>query len=97
MRTTMKDVAGCTLFSLVYGFEAVLPVEIEIPSIRIAYYSYEESNTEKRVNLDLLHETRGNALLHSLSQKQKMTHHFNRLVKPKQLQQRSKKRVKLQK
>ena len=71
--TAVKDATGHTPFSLVFGSEVVLPVEIGIPSTRIAFYSYEENDAEKRVNLDLLLETRGNALLRSLAQKQKMT------------------------
>ena len=47
MRTTLKDATRHTPFSLVYGSEAVLPVEIGIPSTRIAYYSYEENDAEK--------------------------------------------------
>ena len=58
-RTTVKDVTGHTPFSLVYGSKVVLPVEIGIPTTRIAYYSYEENDAEKRVNLDLLPKTRG--------------------------------------
>ena len=73
MRTTVKDATGHTPFSLVYGSEAVLPVEIGIPYTRISYYSYEENDAEKRINVDLLLKTRRNALLRSLAQKQKMT------------------------
>lgn len=82
MRTTVKEAIGHTPFSLAYGSEAVLPVEIGVPSTRIAYYSHEDNDAEKRINLDLLPETRGNAL----AQKQTMTRQFNRRVKQKQLQ-----------
>ena len=34
-RTTVHASTGATLFSLVYGMEAVLPVEVEIPSLRV--------------------------------------------------------------
>ena len=34
-RTTIRTSTGATPFSLVYGMEAVLPVEVEIPSLRI--------------------------------------------------------------
>ena len=42
---------------------------------------HNKNDNEKRVNLDLLPETRGNALLRSIAQKQKMTRLFNRHVK----------------
>lgn len=80
-RTTVKEATSYTPFSPVYGSEAVLLVEIEIPSTRITYYSHSENYKEKRANLDLLPETRGNALLRSIAQKQKMTCQFNRHVK----------------
>ncbi|XP_057520371.1 uncharacterized protein LOC130800739 [Amaranthus tricolor] len=84
-RTTVKEATGHTPFSLVYGSEAVLPVEIDIPSTRVTYYSHDENEQRKRENLDLLSETRGNALLRSMAQKKKMTRSFNRLVKTKHI------------
>ncbi|EOY32243.1 RNA-directed DNA polymerase (Reverse transcriptase), Ribonuclease H [Theobroma cacao] len=34
-RTTVRTSTGATPFSLVYGMEAVLPIEVEIPSLRV--------------------------------------------------------------
>lgn len=34
-RTLVCTSTGATLFSLVYGIEAVLPFEVEVPSLRI--------------------------------------------------------------
>ena len=34
-RTSVRTSIGATPFSLVYGMEAVLPIEVEIPSLRI--------------------------------------------------------------
>jgi len=34
-RTSMRTSTGATPFSLVYGMEAVLPFEVEIPSLRV--------------------------------------------------------------
>ncbi|MCI61605.1 RNA-directed DNA polymerase (Reverse transcriptase), partial [Trifolium medium] len=34
-RTAIRTSTGATPFSLVYGMEAVLPVEVEIPSLRV--------------------------------------------------------------
>ncbi|XP_057543932.1 uncharacterized protein LOC130823331 [Amaranthus tricolor] len=85
-RTTIKDATGHTPFSLVYGSEAVLPVEIGIPSTRVTYYSHDENEEGKRANLDLLPETRGNAMLRSIAQKQKIIRSFNRHVKTRRIQ-----------
>ena len=84
-RTTIKEATSHTPFSLVYGSEAMLPVEIGIPTTRITYYSCSENDNEKRINLDLLPETRGNALLRSIIQKQRMTRQFNQHVKTRHL------------
>ncbi|XP_017636263.1 uncharacterized protein LOC108478321 [Gossypium arboreum] len=34
-RTSIRTSTGATPFSLVYGMEAVLPIEVEIPSLRV--------------------------------------------------------------
>ena len=34
-RTSVRTSTGATLFSLVYGMEAVLPIEVEIQSLRV--------------------------------------------------------------
>ena len=34
-RTSVRTSMGATLYSLVYGMEAVLPIEVEIPFLRI--------------------------------------------------------------
>ena len=35
-RTTVRTATGCTPYSLVFGSEAVLPLEVQLPSLRIA-------------------------------------------------------------
>ena len=37
-RTSFRSSIGATPYSLVYGMEAVLPVEIEMGSLRVATY-----------------------------------------------------------
>ena len=47
-RTTVRTSTGATPFSLVYGMEAVLPIEIEIPSLRVLMEAkLEEANGSK--------------------------------------------------
>ena len=36
-RTSVKNVTGFTPFQLVYGLEATLPIECEIPSLKLAF------------------------------------------------------------
>ncbi|XP_075088250.1 uncharacterized protein LOC142170275 [Nicotiana tabacum] len=61
-RTMAKTSTGETPFSLVYGTEALIPVEIGEPSTRFTQATQESNDEEMRVNLDLL-ETRREAAL----------------------------------
>ena len=61
---------GDSPFNLVYGSEVVLPVEVGIPSPMLTFYEYDKNEEEKRVDLDLLPESRGNTLLKSIYNKQ---------------------------
>ena len=35
-RTTVRNSKGCIPYNLVYGLEAVLPLEVQLPSLRVA-------------------------------------------------------------
>lgn len=69
------------MFGLVYGSEAVLPVEVGIPLPWITFYEYEKNKEENPINLDLLPETRGNVLLWSICYQQRVTRQFTHRVK----------------
>ena len=67
-RTSIRTSTGNTPFSLVYGMDAVQPVELEIPSLRIALESkldkvewtrarYEELILLDEKRLETLHHT----------------------------------------
>jgi len=51
-----------TPFSLVYGSDAMIPVEIHESSPRFLGFVAEESNEERRVNLDLIDEAKEEAM-----------------------------------
>ncbi|XP_075112115.1 uncharacterized protein LOC142182093 [Nicotiana tabacum] len=53
-RTTAKTSTGETPFSLVYGTEALIPVEIGEPSTRYTQPTEESNEEEMRLNLDLI-------------------------------------------
>lgn len=76
-----KETTGQSPFGLVYENEALLPIEVGIPSFRMTFYEFEKNEEEKPIKLDLLPETRGNALLTSIRCKQRVTRLFNRRVK----------------
>ena len=56
--TTPQSTTKETPFSLVYGAYAMIPVEIQESSPRFQNFVAEESNEERRVNLDLLDKVR---------------------------------------
>nr|XP_009762885.1 PREDICTED: uncharacterized protein LOC104214860 [Nicotiana sylvestris] len=68
-RTTAKTSTGETPFSLVYGAEALIPVEIGEPSTRFMQATEESNSEEMRVNLDLLEGRREAALIRMTTQK----------------------------
>ena len=61
--TTTKNLTGETPFMLVYDSEAVLPIEIEEPTLRFMLYSKEANWAALRTALDQVPKVRGNALL----------------------------------
>ncbi|XP_075074274.1 uncharacterized protein LOC142161943 [Nicotiana tabacum] len=64
--------------SLVYGDEALIPVEIGEPSTRYTQATEESNEEEMRINLDLLEEGREAALIRMAVQKQVMERYYIR-------------------
>ena len=62
-RTTPKEATGDTLFSLVFGTEVVIPVEVRLPSYRVENYSEQENDVALLENLDFLDEKRDQATI----------------------------------
>ena len=83
-QTTVRTSTGATPYLLVYGTEAVVPVEVEIPSLRIIQEA-ELSNAEwvrKRMDqLALIDEKRMVAVYHGQLYRQRMTRAFHKRVK----------------
>ena len=69
-KMTSRTSTGETPFSLAYGVEAMIPVEIEVPSLRREAYNQEENFALQRYELDLLEEKRNLAALRVASYKQ---------------------------
>ncbi|GLT27543.1 hypothetical protein SLA2020_025300 [Shorea laevis] len=89
-RTSVRTSTGATPYSLVYGMEAVLPVEIEIPSLRVlAEAELEESELiQKHLDyLNLLDEKRLVALCHGQCYQQRMAAAYNKKVRPRRFQE----------
>nr|XP_033510364.1 uncharacterized protein LOC117275111 [Nicotiana tomentosiformis] len=77
-RTTAKSSTGENLFSLVYGAEALIPIEVREPTLRY-FQADEESNNEAiLVNSELLDERRDLAHIRMAAQKQRIERYYNR-------------------
>ena len=59
-QTSIKSATGFTPFQLVYGLEATLPVECEIPSLKLAVELLPDTSPEEErlLYLKILDETR---------------------------------------
>lgn len=80
IRTTTKNSTGETPFSLVYGAEAVLPIEMYEPTLRVMLYKEEENWEAMKLALDFLPETRGNSVLRQKLYKVRMAREYNKRV-----------------
>ena len=80
-RTTAKTSTGETPFALTYGTEAVIPAEIEIPTIRYEHSTDDRNQQTMNTELDLLDEKREQALIRIAAYQQKVAQHFNKNIR----------------
>ena len=80
-RTTSRVSTGETPFNLVYGAEAVVPVEIGIGSPRIEKFNEETNQEALRENLDLIDEKREHACMRLEAYHRKVAQYYNSRVK----------------
>ncbi|GKV51004.1 hypothetical protein SLEP1_g57682 [Rubroshorea leprosula] len=71
-----------TPYHLAFGTEAVIPVEIGVPSFRVTHFDEGRNGQLLRENLDLLAEVREEARLRTLVYKQKLANFYNKRVRP---------------
>ncbi|GKV45379.1 hypothetical protein SLEP1_g52470 [Rubroshorea leprosula] len=81
-RTTSLTAIGETSYHLAFGTEAVIPVEIGVPSFRVTHFDEGRNGQLLRENLDLLAEVREEARLRTLVYKQKLANFYNKRVRP---------------
>ena len=80
IRTTTKGATGETPFFMVYGAEAVLPIELYEPSLRVMLFEENANEEAMRLTLDFLPERRGNASLRHEIYRLQMTRTYNHRV-----------------
>jgi len=86
-RTSVRTSTGATPFSLVYGMEAVLPIEVEIPSLRVLMESKLEEAEWVRARYDqlnLIEEKRLRAICHGQMYQKRMIAAHDKKVRPRE-------------
>ncbi|GJV25297.1 reverse transcriptase domain-containing protein [Tanacetum coccineum] len=79
-RTMIKSSNEETPFSLTYGAEVVIPVEISMPTLRTTEIDMIKNNEAMGINLDLLEEKREQAAIQEARSKAKMEKNYNARV-----------------
>ncbi|GFZ08777.1 hypothetical protein Acr_20g0005850 [Actinidia rufa] len=79
--TTSRIPTGETPYSMVFGTESVIPVEIGMPSFRTLNFDKNGNEGVLRLNLDLLDEKRESAELRQAAYKNRIAKYYNERVK----------------
>ncbi|KAG8493230.1 hypothetical protein CXB51_010553 [Gossypium anomalum] len=89
-RTSVRTSTGATPFSLVYGMEAVLPIEVEIPSLRVlSEVKLDEAEwiQSRYDQLNLIEEKRLRAIRHGQMYQKRMMRAYNKKVHPREFRE----------
>ncbi|CAN1325501.1 Transposon Tf2-6 polyprotein [Linum perenne] len=86
-RTSYKTATDETPYTLVYGTEAVLPVEVNLPSLRIQHFNHDYNDTGLHHNLDLIEERREDAAIRLVAEKEQLARRYNAHLRPHQLEE----------
>ncbi|XP_042423413.1 uncharacterized protein LOC122011031 [Zingiber officinale] len=79
LRMTPKEATGVTPFQLVYGSEAVVPVEVGVEFDWVQLYN--EGNIERKLmEMDLVDGTRAKAPVRLVAYRQRMKQNYNQRV-----------------
>ena len=81
-RTTVRKSTGETLFALAYGVEAVIPLEVGMPTTRTTEFIVETNEDSLQKDLDLLEERQDLAVIRLASYQQRMRREHDKNIKP---------------
>ncbi|KAM2960672.1 hypothetical protein FF1_030336 [Malus domestica] len=73
---------GETPFSLAFGTEAIVLVELEQATFRVQNYVQSENDKQLTLNLDLVEEHRNQAHFRNVAYKQRISNYYDSRVKP---------------
>jgi hypothetical protein len=83
-RTSVKTTTGFSPFQFIYGLEAVLPIEFQIPSLKFEVQLLPDTSPleEQLLYLEQLNEKRRDAALANEAHKHKVKFQYDRFVRP---------------
>eukprot|EP00253_Pinus_taeda_P004649 PITA_04649 len=83
-RTSVRHATGCTPFQLVYGLEAILPIQCKISSLKLVIDLLPKTSEEEARFLELIHldETHRDTALANEAHKKRVKVKFEKNVKP---------------
>ncbi|GKV17775.1 hypothetical protein SLEP1_g28236 [Rubroshorea leprosula] len=85
-RTTPSSATGETPFSLAYGAEAIIPVEVGLPSDRLDRHDDQNNEQLLRENLDLVEEIREMSRISNMAHQSRVAKFYNKRVRARQFQ-----------
>ncbi|KAL5546721.1 hypothetical protein UlMin_006408 [Ulmus minor] len=80
-RISFRAATGETLFSLAYGVEAVIPIEISLPTFRVDNFDEESNDVLLALATDLLEEKREISQVRAAALQQTIARYYNSKVK----------------
>ena len=81
--TTPRVTTGETPFSLTYGFEAVIPIEVDTPTFRTERFEEEVNEEAMRIHLDMIEERRAQAQMRVMVYQERVKKCYDKKVIPK--------------
>ncbi|GFZ19787.1 hypothetical protein Acr_28g0004920 [Actinidia rufa] len=85
-RTTPQKETNETPYSLAFGFKAVIPLEVSLPTIWIEAYNTSHNNEVLARDLDLAEERRENALIRMADYQKQLAKSFNQKVQQREFE-----------
>jgi ribonuclease HI len=85
-RTTKRRSTGETPFALAYAVEAVIPLEVGLPTTRTTEFDVEENESSLRMDLNLVEERRDMATIRLALYQHQMKRGYDKNIRPRSFQ-----------
>uniref|UniRef100_A0A2N9H9C9 Integrase catalytic domain-containing protein n=1 Tax=Fagus sylvatica TaxID=28930 RepID=A0A2N9H9C9_FAGSY len=85
-RTTHRRSTGETPFALAYGVEAVIPLEVGLPTTRTTEFDTDQNENNLRKDLNLIEERRDIAAIRLASYQRQMKKGYDKNIRPRSFQ-----------